>query len=79
MNFDPVAAVAIDNDPAGITKDSDNKSSVTIAGITYAINTVATVWLSGGVAGTDYALINQIDTSGNRTLDHTILIKVRDL
>jgi hypothetical protein len=65
--------------PTGITKDSDNKLSVTIQGITYVANTVATIWLSGGTAGQDYALVNQIETSGNRTLDHTILIKVRDV
>ena len=65
--------------PTGITKDSDNKLSVTIQGITYTANTVATVWLSGGTAGLDYALVNQIVTSGGRTLDHTILIKVRDV
>ena len=65
--------------PSGITKDSDNTASVTIAGITYAINTVATIWLSGGTAGTDYDLVCEIDTSGSRTLQHTITIKVRDL
>ena len=65
--------------PAGITKDSDNKNGITIAGVTYVADTVATVWLSGGTAGTDYALVNQIVTSGGRTLDHTILIKVRDV
>jgi len=65
--------------PSGITKDSDDKAAVTIQGVVYAINTVATIWLSGGTAGTDYALTNKIVTSGSRTLEHTILIKVRDL
>ena len=64
--------------PVGITKDSDNKGAVTIQAVVYAINTVATIWLSGGVAGVDYALVNQITTSDSRTLDHTIIIQVRE-
>ena len=63
--------------PSGITKDSDNKASVTIQGVSYSANTVATIWLSGGTDGTDYVLVNQIDTSGGRTLDHSITVKVR--
>ena len=65
--------------PSGITKDSDSKASVTISGITYSINTVATIWLSGGTAGEEYELVNQIETSGSRTLDHTITIKVNNV
>ena len=65
--------------PSGITKDSDNENSVTIAGITYDINTVATAWLSGGTAGLNYDLVCEIDTSDNRTLNKTITIKVREL
>ena len=64
--------------PSGITKDSDSKGAVTIQAIVYAVDTVATIWLSSGVAGTDYALTNKVVTSGGRTLEHTILIKVRD-
>ncbi len=65
--------------PAGITKDSDNKGAVTIKAVVYAINTVATIWLSGGVAGVDYKLVNRITTSDSRTLDHTIIIQVREV
>ncbi len=64
--------------PAGITKDSDNKGAVTIRTVVYAINTAATIWLSGGTAGTDYELVNQIVTSDSRTLDKTIIIQVRE-
>ena len=64
--------------PADITKDSDSKGAVTIQAVVYAVNTVATIWLSGGTAGTDYTLVNQITTSDSRTLDHTIIIQVRE-
>ena len=63
--------------PTGITEDSSVKTSITIQGITYSANTVATIWLSGGTVGTDYDLVNRIVTSDSRTLDHTITIKVR--
>jgi len=62
---------------AGITLDSDNKSAVTIAGIDYDASTVATVWLSGGTAGTDYDLLNEIITTDLRTLQKTITVMVR--
>ena len=64
--------------PAGITKDSDTKGSVTMRGITYAANTVTTIVLSSGTAGTDYELLNRIETSDGRTLDKTITIRVRE-
>jgi hypothetical protein len=65
--------------PAGITKDSDNKSAVTIHGVNYAISTVVTVWLSGGTDGTDYDVLCRIVTNETpaRTLDATMTIPVR--
>lgn len=62
---------------SGITKDSDNKAAVTIHGVSYAINTVVTVWLSGGTAETDYDILCRIVTSDGRTLDKTMTIRVR--
>lgn len=62
---------------SGITKDSDNKAAVTIHGVSYAINTVVTVWLSGGTAETDYDILCRIVTSDGRTLDKTMTIPVR--
>lgn len=64
--------------PSGITEDSNNTNIVSMRGITYPVNTVATIWLSGGTPGEDYKLINQIVTSDGRTLDHTIIIKCRN-
>ena len=40
--------------PDGITKDSDNIDAVTINGVEYAANRVATIWLSGGTANKNY-------------------------
>lgn len=61
----------------GLTKDSDNKSAVTINGVSYGANTVVTVWVSGGTDGTDYDVLCRIVTSDSRTLDKTMTIPVR--
>jgi len=58
--------------PTGITQDSANTNSVTINGITYDANTVATIWLSGGTDGTDYDIECKITTSDSRTLVQTM-------
>lgn len=62
---------------SGITKDSDNKAAVTIHGVSYAISTVVTVWLSGGTDNTDYDILCRIVTSDSRTLDKTMSVPVR--
>ncbi len=64
--------------PTGLTKDSENESSVTSKGVTYAVNTVACIWLSSGTDGTDYEVACKITTSDSRTLEHTITIRVRN-
>lgn len=63
--------------PAGITKPSDHKNAVTVNGVSYPINTVVTVWLSGGTDGTDYDILCRIVTSDGRTLDQTMRVPVR--
>lgn len=40
--------------------------------------TKATVWLRGGQEGTTYIVTNRIVTSGGRTDDRTISVKVED-
>jgi len=40
--------------------------------------TKTTVWLRGGIAGTTYLVTNRIVTSGGRTDDRTISVKVED-
>ena len=66
--------------PTGITKNSDNKSAVTIKGVSYGANTVVTVMLSGGTAGTEYSVNCRIVTSDSpaRTLDATMIIPVQE-
>jgi hypothetical protein len=54
--------------PDGLTKTSDSNTGAT-----------ATIWLSSGVAGTSYALVNRITTAGGRTYDRTIKLKVKSL
>ena len=63
--------------PTGVTEDSEVQTGVTIRGTVYAANTVATITLSSGTAGTDYELVNKI-TTATRTLSHTITILCRD-
>jgi len=63
--------------PSGITKDSDHKNALTIQGVSYGVNTVCTIVLSGGTVNTDYDLVCRITTSDGRTLDQTITIMVR--
>jgi hypothetical protein len=65
--------------PAGITRASDVKTAVTIKGVTYAANTVCTIYLSGGTVDTDYQLLCRITTNGSpaRGLDKTIIVPVR--
>jgi hypothetical protein len=46
-----------------------NSSSFTI--------TMTTVWLSAGVDGETYELTNRITTTGNRTMDQTVKLKVK--
>lgn len=63
--------------PTGITKVSDNTNGVSVHGVTYAINTVSTIWLSGGTANKEYTLTCRVVTSDGRTLDRSITIPVR--
>jgi hypothetical protein len=65
--------------PTGeLTEDSENTSAVTIEGVSYAVNTVATIWLSAGTPGTTYQLTNTITTSDSRTLNKTIEILIKE-
>jgi diaminopimelate epimerase len=53
--------------PAGITQASATNTT-----------TAATIWLSGGTAGTTYEVVCRVVTSGGRTDDRTIGIRVED-
>lgn len=52
--------------PAGITKDSNTNTT-----------TKATIWLSGGTAGTDYLVTARFVTDSGRTHDVSLLVRVR--
>ena len=51
---------------SGITKDTDSSTSTT-----------ATIWLSGGTAGSTYAVTNKVVTNAGRTKEVTIYVTVR--
>lgn len=63
---------------AGLTKGAEavNASAVTLNGVRRPASTVATVWLSGGNAGTTYTVTNRIVTAAGRTEDRSFRVKV---
>lgn len=52
-------------------------SGISNAGTIYS-STTATIWLSGGTAGSSYSVYNQITTVGGRTEKRTIKINAVD-
>jgi hypothetical protein len=52
--------------PTGITQNSATNTTTT-----------ATIWLSGGTAGTTYTLVNRIVTAAGRTDERSIRVLVR--
>ena len=67
---------ALDSSAWAITTDPD--SGLTIDSNTFdgAVGT-ATVWLSGGTLGQEYALTNTVTTSGGRTMEQTVRLKIQ--
>ena len=65
--------------PVTLEIASSNEAAVTINGVTYLVDTVATVWVKGGTANKNYDLNCQILTveAAPRTLEKTITIPVR--
>lgn len=51
------------------------------SGITQVTNTndsnSTTIWLSGGTNGATYDILNRIETSGGRTMDQTVKLKIK--
>lgn len=66
LSTDTIATVAW-TVPTGITQTSTSNTTTT-----------ATIWLSGGTAGTTYEIVCRITTAGGRTDDRTIGIRVED-
>ena len=53
--------------PSGLTNVGDSKAATT-----------ATVWLAGGTAGQSYTVTNRITTTGGRTEDRSIIIRIEE-
>ena len=60
--------------PTGITAGNGSNGAPAPSNTT----TTATVWLIGGTAGVEYTLVNRITTVAGRTMDHSIVVIVRE-
>jgi hypothetical protein len=74
------------SDQLALTSPSDTISSATwtvpaglTAGAQFVVGGLATIWLSGGVAGTDYTITCRIVTAGARTLERSVILYVKEL
>jgi hypothetical protein len=52
--------------PAGLTLNSSSKT-----------DTTTTAWLQGGTLNSNYDVLNRIVTTGGRTMDQTIRLRIR--
>lgn len=73
-------------DQLGLTTPADTISAAAwtvpaglTAGSQYHANGIATTWLSGGTAGTDYTLTCRITTAAGRVIERNIRLLVREL
>lgn len=57
--------------------DQTGSATPLVADSTENTTTRSKVWLSGGVDGTTYEIVNSIVTAGGRELDQTIRLKVK--
>lgn len=64
--------------PTGITKDSENTDVVIIDGITYDVDTVTTIRLSGGTDDTEYTFLCHITDSDGREFDQSVILPVKE-
>ena len=74
------------SDQLALANPDDTISSVTwtvpaglTSGAQFVVGAVATIWLSGGTAGTDYTIICRMVTSGGRTLERSVKLLVKEL
>lgn len=66
LGADTISGTPVWTVPAGLTKDSQSNTTTT-----------ATAVISGGTAGTDYAVGCKIATAGGRTDERTLIIRCR--
>lgn len=64
LDGDTIAAVTFVVD-SGLTKGTNNFT-----------NTYATVWISGGTAGTVYRIVCRVTTATGRIMDKTLFVRV---
>jgi len=65
--------------PTGLTEVGESVAAFTARGISYDVNTVHRIILSGGTLNEDYNITSRIVTSDGRKLDKTITIMVRSV
>ena len=54
------------------------EGDVVIDSSSYVATGLSTVWLSGGTAGTRCVLLNRVTTSGGRTYDQSVILRIRN-
>ena len=67
-------AVAVNS---SITVSSSNTSAITWRGVTFAINTAVTFWVTGGTPPNNGEVLVEIVTSDGRTLQKTAVLPIR--
>lgn len=60
-----------------VTSDFTVSAGISVDSSSFTLSS-ATVWLSGGSPGTPYLVTNRITTSGSRTDDRSITVKVQN-
>ena len=69
-----LTATAVDS---SITVSSSNKDEITWRGVTFAADTAATVWITGGTIGITGKVLVVVVTSDGRALEETMHIPIR--
>ena len=65
LGSDTISSYSFPSFPTGITKDSDSRNG-----------NVITIWLSGGTNRQDYLITNRVVTTGGRTEDWILIVRV---
>lgn len=65
LGADTIVGTPVWTIDAGLTKDSQSNTTTT-----------ATVWLSGGTAGTSYTVTCRVSTAAGRTDERSFIVKV---
>lgn len=70
-----IASFVVSVADGDVVIDSSNKAAITIQGVDYAVNTVVTVWLSGGTEKSQ--ILCRVTLSDGRVLDETMIVPIR--